>query len=483
MLELKPALKIATFTMIIWSFCMMSTLVLADFGNPREVQSIILSALICLAIGLGCFVASRGELNRMRPRPMFLVTALNWGLLCVTGALPLYFGWPGVGWVDALFESVSGVTTTGSTVLTHLEDGPRPLLLWRSMTQWVGGIGIILMAVAVLPFLKVGGMRLFQTESSEWSDLHSNRVGRVAALIGVAYGVLTLTAFIVYWVLGMTPFNAVNHAMTSLATGGYSTSDASFGQFHNTALVWAGSLFMMLGGLPFMLYVQSVRQRQWVIFNDVQVRLLVKLVAAAGCSIALVRWWSGSEEGLFSLLTHAVFNVVSVVTTTGYATQDYTLWGSYAVLLFLFLMFSGACSGSTSGGVKLFRFQLLALFMRENLFQSLHPSGRFSRRYNQRPVSEGVLVASLAFVFMVILSLIGFTMALALTGLDTVTAGSAALTALMNVGPGFGDIIGPAGNFAGLNAPAKLILCLAMVMGRLEYLALIILFTPRFWRW
>ena len=483
MLELKPALKIATFVMIIWSFCMMSTLFLADFGNPREVQSIILSALICLAIGLGCFMFSRGELNRMRPRPMFLVTALNWGLLCVTGALPLYLGWPGISWVDALFESVSGVTTTGSTVLTHLDDAPPTLLLWRSLSQWVGGIGIILMAVAVLPFLKVGGMRLFQTESSEWSDLHSNRVGRVAAWIGVAYTALTVIAFLVYWTLGMSAFNAVNHAMTSLATGGYSTSDSSFGQFGNPALVWAGSIFMLLGGLPFMLYVQSARQRRWVLFQDVQVRLLLKLVATAGLTIALVRWWSGDEEGLFSLVTHAVFNVVSVITTTGYATQDYTLWGSYAVLLFVFLMFSGACSGSTSGGVKLFRYQLLALFMRENLFQSLHPSGRFSRQYNQRPVSEGVLVAALAFVFMVILSLIGFTLALALTGLDTVTAGSAALTALMNVGPGFGDTIGPAGNFASLNAPAKLILCVAMVMGRLEYLALIILFTPRFWRW
>ncbi len=483
MLELKPALKIATFVMIIWSFCMVSTLALADFDNPREVQSIILSALICLAIGLVCFMLSRGELNRMRPRPMYLVTAVNWGLLCVTGALPLYFGWPEVSWVDALFESVSGVTTTGSTVLDHLEDGPRSLLLWRSLTQWVGGIGIILMAVAVLPFLKVGGMRLFQTESSEWSDIHNTRIGRVAALIGVAYGVLTLVAFLVYWLLGMSAFNAFNHALTSLATGGYSTADASFGQFDNWALVWAGSLFMLLGGMPFMLYVNSVRHRRWVILTDVQVRLLLKLVAGAGVSIALVRWWSGSEESFFGLLTHAVFNVVSVITTTGYATEDYTLWGGFALMLFVFLMFTGACSGSTSGGVKLFRFQLLALFMRENLFQSVHPSGRFSRRYNQRPVSEGVLVSSLAFVFMVILSLTGFTLLLTLTGLDAVTSGSAALTALMNVGPGFGDIIGPAGNFSSLNAPAKLILCVAMVMGRLEYLAMIILFTPRFWRW
>ncbi|WP_051207920.1 TrkH family potassium uptake protein [Saccharospirillum impatiens] len=349
--------------------------------------------------------------------------------------------------------------------------------------QWVGGIGIILMAVAVLPFLKVGGMRLFKTESSEWSDIQNTRVRTVASQIGLVYMLLTALAVGLFWALGMTGFNALNHALTSLATGGYSTSDASFGQFHTPALIWAGSGFMLLGGLPFLLYVQSLHDRSWHIARDAQVQLLFKLIAGTALAMTIHRLLTGSSESFFVALTHAVFNITSVVTTTGYATEDYTLWGSFSLMLFVFLMFSGACSGSTSGGTKLFRFQLLGLLLRENLFKSLHPSGHFQRTYNHRPVGEGVLVASLAYLFVMLMSLLLFSIALTLTGLDVVTAGSAALTALMNFGPGFGDIIGPAGNFSTLPDTAKAILCLAMLLGRLEYMALLILFTPAFWRW
>lgn len=481
--DFKPALKIATFIMLIWGCLMGLTVLLADWSTPQEVRAMVLSALACLAVATACLLLSGGPSIRMKAKPMFLVTTVNWGLLCLTGALPLYLGWPGLSFVDALFESVSGVTTTGSTILTGLDDGPRTLILWRSLMQWVGGIGIILMAVAVLPFLKVGGMRLFKTESSEWSNISNTRVRIVATQIGVAYIALTALAVAVYWALGMTGFNALNHALTSLATGGYSTSDSSFGQFQGSAVIWAGSVFMLLGGLPFLLYVQSAHDRSWHIVRDAQVQLLLKLIAATSVAMALHRLLTGSSESFFDALTHAVFNITSVVTTTGYATEDYTLWGSFSLMLFVFLMFSGACSGSTSGGVKLFRFQLLGLLLREHLFKSLHPSGHFQRTYNHRPVGEGVLVASLAYLFVMLVSLLLFSVLLTLTGLDVVTAGSAALTALMNVGPGFGDLIGPAGNFSTLPDTAKVILCLAMLLGRLEYMTLLILFTPAFWRW
>lgn len=483
MSELRPALKIAAFALLVWAGFMVIPILWVDWHNERLVRPLVLSAVLCVGLSLGCFVLGRGRLQRLRPRQMFLVTLFNWGLLSLTGALPLYWGWPELSFVDALFESVSGLTTTGSTVISGLDRGPRALLVWRSITQWVGGIGIILMAVAVLPFLKVGGMRLFRTESSEWSDIHNNRIARVAASIGLAYGVLTVLAFLSYWLLGMSPFQAFNHALTSLATGGYSTSDASFGQFERPALLWAASLFMLLGGLPFLLYVNSLRERRWLILRDAQVLLLLKVVAFATLSVTLARWLAGSEESWSSLLTHSLFNLVSVITTTGYASQDYTLWGSFALLMFGFLMFSGACSGSTSGGIKLFRFQLLALMTREQLFHSLHPKAHFSRRYNHRLVEEGVLVSALAYVFLVMISLLVFSLLLTLTGLDALTATSATLTALMNVGPGLGAIIGPAGNFSALNDTAKLLLCVAMLLGRLEFLALIVPFTPGFWRW
>lgn len=469
--------------MLIWAICMMLAMSAAGLAATDQYPPFITGALICLALSIIFLLLGRGKLTQMRPRQMFLVTLFNWTILVVTGAVPLYLGWPGISAVDALFESVSGATTTGSTVLVNLDLAPRSLLLWRSIMQWIGGIGIILMAVAVLPFLKSGGMRLFQTESSEWTDIQNNRVGRLSMLIGSTYFAITLIAASTYMVLGMPIFEAVNHAFTSVATGGYSTSDASFGQFEQPAIIWAGSLFMLLGAIPFMLYVKSIHQQKWLILQDVQVKLLLKLVNTAALSIVLVRWLSGSESTLFEMTTHAFFNVISVVTTTGYATQDYTLWGSFSLLLFMFLMFTGGCSGSTSGGIKLFRFQLMALLMKENLFRSIHPNSPFTRRYNQRPVSEGVMAASIAFLFMVTISLVVFTLLLALTGLDPVTAGSAALTALMNVGPGLGDVVGPSGNFSTLSDSAKLLLCLAMLLGRLEYLVLIILLTPQFWRW
>ncbi|WP_108126127.1 TrkH family potassium uptake protein [Saccharospirillum mangrovi] len=483
MSDLKPALQIASFTVLLWAGFMVVPILWVDWHNDQLVRPLVFSAVLCVFLSLLFFVLGRGQLQRMRPRQMFLVTLFNWGVLSLTGALPLYWGWPDLSFVDALFESVSGLTTTGSTVISGLDRGPRALLVWRSITQWVGGIGIILMAVAVLPFLKVGGMRLFRTESSEWSDIQNNRIARVALMIALAYAVLSLLAFVTYWALGMTAFEAFNHALTSVATGGYSTSDASFGQFKQPSLLWAASVFMLLGGMPFLLFVNSVRERRWLIAKDAQVRLLLKLVVVATLSVTLSRWLAGSDESFGLLLSHSLFNLVSVITTTGYASQDYTLWGGFALLVFGFVMFSGACSGSTSGGIKLFRYQLLALMTREHLFHSLHPKAHFSRLYNQRTVEEGVLVAALAYFFLVMASWFCCSLLLAMTGLDAVTATSAALTALMNIGPGLGAIIGPAGNFSSLNDVAKLLLCVAMLLGRLEFLALIVPFTPGFWRW
>ena len=484
MKSLKPALKVASFIMFIWAVMMFLVMLPFLDGDHDAMLGLFISGSICVVLSLAMMLLSRGAVSRVGSKPMFIVTALSWGLLCFTGALPFYFGLEHMSFTDALFESVSGVTTTGSTIITGIDKIPASLLLWRSLIQWVGGIGIILMAVAVLPFLKIGGMRLFQTESSEWSYHQNNRIGVVSRQIGGVYLLITTAAILTFWLLGMSFFDAINHAMTAVATGGYSTSDASFGQFNeNLALVWAGSLYMFLGGIPYLLFVSSLKERKPLVVKDSQVRLYIHVVAISTILVTLFRFWQGWDHVSFAIFTHTAFNIISVVTTTGFATEDYTLWGSFPLVVFGFLMFSGACSGSTSGGIKLFRFQLLSLTMRESMYKSLHPSGLYSRRYNDRPVSEGVLSASLAYVFMVLISLFAFSLALSLTGLDPVTAITSAITALMNVGPGFGDIVGPAGNFTTLSATAKLVMCLAMLMGRLEFLALMIFLSPRFWKW
>ena len=477
----KPAFKIGGFIMLLWGIAMLIPLVVAS--SVIEVESFIRSAALCFILAFVFTILGRGSLGQIKPRSLFLVTSINWLLLCITGALPFMLSQLHLSFANALFESVSGVTTTGSTVLVGLDTVPRSLILWRSILNWIGGVGIILMAVAVLPFLKVGGMRLFKTESSEWSNLEAGRVGSIASRIGLVYLCISMLCVLTYFALGMSWFEALNHAMATVSTGGYSTSDLSFGYFNNSALLWAGCLFMLLGGCPFLLFVNSLKKKSFLILMDKQVQLLLKVVAIATLMITAVRFTANPDEGIYSMLSHTAFNTISIITTTGFVSEDYSLWGSFPVLVLGFLMFSGACSGSTSGGIKLFRFQLLAIFMREHIIKALHPHARLTRRYNDRPVTEEVMVASLAYLFFVIMSWALISLILATIGLDPITATTASLTALMNVGPGFGPVIGPAGNFSSLPDLAKYILSIAMLLGRLEYLALVIVFTRVFWKW
>lgn len=479
---LKLPVKIASFVMLIWGGAMLLPLLV----TPRDIAQMsvfAMSATCCFVLSMVFASLGRGYRATMESRPLFLSTAINWLVLSVTGTFPYLFSETPLSFSDALFESVSGITTTGSTVFTNLDNQPHSILLWRSITQWVGGIGIILMAVAVLPYLKVGGMRLFKTESSEWAQLDSGHIYKAAKYITLVYACISLSCTLVYHVLGMSWFDAINHALTTVSTGGYSTSDNSFGKYANPPLLLAGSLFMVLGGCPFFLYIKSLQHRSFIILRDSQVRLFLTLVLIMTFAITGQRLLENPELNFIQTATNSAFNIISIITTTGYASQDYSHWGSFSVLVLFFLMFSGACSGSTSGGIKLFRFQLLLIYTREHLFNAVHPKSVVSREYNQRPVNEEVMVSSIAFLFFALVSWSVFTVLLGAFGLDPVTSATGALTALMNVGPGFGELIGPAGNFSTLPDPAKYLLCFAMLLGRLEYLALVVIFTRTFWRW
>ncbi len=468
--------------MLMWGSIMLIPIMVTG-GNLWEIGVFVQSAVCCYFLSWLLGRLSSDYQVTMEPRPLFLATSINWLLMSFTGALPYVFSMPGLDFSDALFESISGVTTTGSTVITGLDSLPMSLLLWRSITQWVGGIGIILMAVAVLPYLKVGGMRLFKTESSEWAQLDSGHIYKVAKYISLTYFTITLLCYLVYLILGMDWFDALNHSLSTVSTGGYSTHDQSFGFYQQPSMLIAASIFMILGGCPFFLYIKSIQHRSNDVFRDVQVRLFLKLILVMVTLVCVARLLSPHSEGAWSIFANSTFNIISVITTTGYASQDYSTWGSFSLLIFAFLTFSGACSGSTSGGIKLFRFQLLYIYVKEHLVSAVHPKCIQSREYNHRPVSEEVLVSSLAFLFFVMLSWFVCTMLLAACGLDPVTAISGALTALMNVGPGFGNTIGPAGNFGALPTPAKYILCGAMLLGRLEYLTLVVIFSREFWKW
>jgi trk system potassium uptake protein TrkH len=464
----------------ILSMLMLVPLLFGDSDGDQ--RAFFLSSLITVVCGLGLVWLGRGHQGDMAPPQIFILTVASWVTICAFSGLPLFLSKLDVGLTDAVFESVSGVTTTGATVLTGLDTLPREILLWRSLMQWLGGIGIIAMAVAILPFLRVGGMRLFQAESSDWSEKALPRASRIVKWLLLVYVSLTAMCFICYLFAGMDWFNALNHAMTTSATGGFSTSDQSLGQFDSQLILWVGIVFMALGALPFVLYVRMlVNHERGLFLRDAQVRGFLAIVVVG--ILTLAAWRAiATNVGFWEGFTDAAFNTMSIATTTGYASTDYTLWGQFAILFFFFLAFLGGCSGSTTGGMKIFRFQLSWILLREQILRLVHPSAVFPRKYNNRRISDEVIASAIAFSFVFFISVFIVTMALAFFGLDIMTCLSGAVAALANVGPGLGPIIGPAGNYSELPDAAKWVLAMAMIFGRLEMLSVVVLMNPQFWR-
>ncbi len=476
-----PILKVlCVLWLVLAAFMVLPWLVLLVEEEP-DARAFAGSIGIVLAAAVLAWLATLRVEVALKPWQMFLVTTLSWVSISGFASLPLVLGAPQLSLTNAVFESVSAITTTGSTVLVGIEELSDGLKLWRGIMQWLGGIGIIVMGIAILPFLKVGGMRLFHTESSDWSDKVMPRTGGIAKATLSIYLGFTLTATLAYWLGGMTPLDAAVHAMTSLATGGFANSDASFGAYADRPhLLWLGSLFMLMGAMPFVLYIRFLRGAHLALWRDAQVRGLLALLLAVILGLALWRVVTGTPA--FEALTHVAFNVISVVTTTGYASDDYSRWGPMAVVAFFYLTFVGGCSGSTSGGMKVFRFQVAALLLRNQLRYLIHASGVFPNRYNGQPLTDEIARGVVAFSFFFFLTIAGLALGLSMMGLDLVTALSGAATAVANVGPGLGETIGPSGNFFPLPDAAKWLLCLGMLMGRLEILTVLVLLTPMFWR-
>ncbi|MBN8412510.1 MULTISPECIES: TrkH family potassium uptake protein [Halomonas] len=480
-LDWAPVLKVLSVLWLVLALFMLLPWGVLLWEGDSDAPAFARSLLTVLATVLVCWWLTWRIPVELKTRQMFVLTTLSWLSISGFASLPLVLGAPHLTLTNAVFESVSAITTTGSTILTDIDGLSDGLKLWRGLMQWLGGIGIIVMGIAILPFLKVGGMRLFQTESSDWSDKVMPRTGGIAkATLGI-YVFGTLAATLAYAIGGMTPLDAVVHAMTSASTGGFANSDASFGAYADQPhLLWLATLFMLLGALPFVLYIRCLRGAPLALWRDEQVRGLLWLLVVVIVALTLYRVWRG-EPG-FMALTHTAFNVVSVVTTTGYASDDYSQWGPFAAMAFFYLTFVGGCSGSTSGGMKIFRFQVAIKMLLSQLRFLIHTHGVFVSRYNGVPLSDEISRGVVAFSFFFFLTIAGLALALGLLGLDLVTALTGAATAVTNVGPGLGDIIGPAGNFSTLPDAAKWLLCVGMLMGRLEILTVLVLLTPMFWR-
>lgn len=480
MIALSPVLYALGLLLLVLGAAMgLPALADAYVGSP-DASAFVGGGLVTLTAGGLLVAANRGGRIELNVKQAFILTNAAWVGLSAFGALPFLFGVGGITYAAAFFETVSGLTTTGSTVLVGLDKMPPGILVWRSLLQALGGIGIIVMALAILPFLRVGGMQLFRTESSERGDKIVPRPGQFAAMLLVVYGLLTASCASAYWAAGMSPFDALMHSFTTISTGGYSTHDSSFGEFPPATLV-VGIVFMVLGALPFAIYIRALRGDPEALWRSGQVRAFCAFLVAVICGLAI--WLSWTQDfGLLHALLHAAFNIVSIVTTTGYASLDYQLWGPLSTLLFFFLMFVGGCNGSTAGGIKIFRFQLLWALFRKVLHRLTLPHGVFRLHYEGRPVTEDVLESAVALVVAYVATVLVLTLALSALGLDFLTSLSAATTAVSNVGPGLGDIVGPAGNFSTLPESAMWLLSFGMLLGRLELFTVFALLSRRFWR-
>ena len=426
-------------------------------------------------------VAMRGHPPPFSRRLGFFLVNLLWITFAVVGSIPIYLADGNLSFAQSLFESVSAITTTGSTVITDLDQAAPGLLLWRSLLQWMGGIGIVALGLFILPFLRIGGMAFFKMESSDTGDKPFARMASFTRAFLAIYVSITIICAICYGLGGMSQFDAVNHALTTVATGGFSTHDASFGYFDKPALLWISGFFMTLCSLPFSILILFVVRGRLDALRDPQILLFLSYLFIATFALALYISLNDRMD-FVTALSQSFFNVSSILSTTGFVSTDYSQWGTFAVVLVFFLTFMGGCSGSTAGGIKSYRFLILFNMLRTGMKKLIYPNAVYSIRYGRLSVdSETQRAVSMFFTAFILLWAFG-SLAMSLLGYDLITSTTAVLTALSNVGPGLGDLIGPAGNFSSFADPELGLLAILMLLGRLEILTVVVVLMPMYWR-
>ncbi|MFZ5556317.1 MAG: TrkH family potassium uptake protein [Pseudomonadota bacterium] len=442
------------------------------------------AVLATLGAGALLWLTTRHARRELEGRDGFLLVALVWALLPVFGAIPLLLAIRDLSFTEAYFEAVSGLTATGATVLSGLDALPPSINLWRGLMQWLGGIGVVVLAVAILPMLGVGGRQLFKAETpTPMKDTKlTPRITETAKGLWVVYVFLTVLCFFCYWIGGMTWIDALMHSFTTLGLSGFSTHDASFGHFDSPLLEGIAIFFMLVAGINFATHFLVFRRRRLMAYvTDPEAKLFIGLMLAAVLGMALHLWTSGIYADFATALRYAAFNTVSVATTTGYATADFNLWPAFAGFFMLFLGSFATCSGSTGGGIKMIRARLLYAQVYREFVRLVHPSAVAPAKLGRTVVPNNIIFAVLGFFFVFVATLTTMTLLMMASGLDEVTAVSAVVATLCNIGPGLGQV-GPATTYASLSDYQTWVLSLAMLLGRLELFTLFILLTPVFWR-
>ena len=467
--------------LIILGFFMLIPYVVQIFYKENS-HSFLSSSFITILIGTMFVLANLQEKYQLNLKQTFLFSTFTWIAVAVFGSIPFILSDLNFSFSDSFFESMSGITTTGSTVITNLEESPKSILLWRAIMQWLGGVGIIVMAITVLPLLKVGGMQLFKIESSDKPEKILPRATQVAFIIIFTYLILTLLCAFFYKILGMNLFDSIAHAMTTIATGGFSTHNESIGYFKNSNIEIVATIFIILGSIPFISYLKFIKGNKKIFFQDIQIKGLVYLFIFSTFIMFLYLLFNNDSDLIIEKIRIASFNVVSILSGTGYVNNDFSLWGKFPLIFFLFLMFIGGCAGSTACGIKIFRFQLLFLFINNQIKKIIYPNTVFILKYNNQKITDEYMNSIVIFIFSYLFIFILIAMLLSVTGLDFLSSISGAATSISNVGPGLGEMIGPNGNFKSVPEVSKWILAFGMLLGRLELFAVLVLFFPSFWR-
>ncbi len=444
-------------------------------------SSFILSSVITLVFGVLFVLSNLDYEKKMNLHQAFLVTSLSWITIAIFGSLPIYFSSLNLSFTDSFFESMSGLTTTGSTIISDLQEAPKSILLWRALLQWLGGIGIIVMAITLMPIMNIGGMLLFKVLNAETSNDILPSSKEISLKLILIYFLLTFLCGTFYKFSGMNFFDSVTHSMTTIATGGFSNYNNSIGHFNNIGIEITAMIFIILGSLPFIAYIKLINGNKKIFFADTQIKTFLKLILVSILIIYLYQIYK-SDNFKVSDIRHISFNVISILTGTGYVTKNFDQWGSFPLFFFLILMFIGGCAGSTTCGVKIFRVQILFKFVINQIKKNIYPRGIFVIKYENNNVNDKFLASIISFIYLYILLFFLITALLSLSGLDFTTSISGAATSISNVGPGLGSIIGSNGNFSTLPDISKWILCAGMILGRLELFAILVLFVPSFWK-
>ena len=480
MFNIKPIALVGGTVVCSVGFLLFIPLITELIYQTESWQSYAVPILLYLIVGGSLVITNRNVELKITTKEAFIMTVLSWILLAILCSIPFIYTELKLSVMDAIFESMSGITTTGATILNNLDNLPKGILIWRALLQWLGGIGIVIIALVILPFLRIGGMQLFHLEGDDPYDKFLPKISSVVSKIVIVYSALTALLVILYFMNGMTLFDAIAHSFTTISTGGFSTHNNSFAYFQSNTILNISIIFMIIGSIPFLLLAQTTLTN-YALFKDHQVRMLIFILIL---SIALIFYFARPyvEGTALNQLTTISFNTISIITGTGYVSTNFEEWGNYASVLFLLLMFIGGCAGSTTGGLKVFRFQILFKYINLHLKKMLQPHMVLSAQFNGKKVPESTYESVMTFFFIYIITFASSALLLSFSGLDFLTCISASASSISNVGPGLGEVIGPDGNYFNLSNYSKFILIVTMFLGRLEMLTIYVMLLPSFWK-